>query len=235
RPARSRGAVAAKKGRATARSTKCTAPASSAPGVLSSDGMICFAKARIARASALVRCSNDLPFRASSRAHAANDASRGSCSVSHPPATNRVESVKKARRARWVSLMREKRILIPKPVTPSSSTISRTAIAFQWHMRRARGEAVRSAFRVCARLCGAGVVAATVACDRSSSDPSKSTFATVAAGVAKAAAAVTGQDAPIATAYEKGRYVGFDTHTYPGTLVMETWKKSPGAPYSWVG
>jgi hypothetical protein len=39
----------------------------------------------------------------------------------------------------------------------------------------------------------------------------------------------------MADAYQKGRYVGFDTHTYPGTVVMQTWKSTPGAPYSWVG
>jgi hypothetical protein len=37
-------------------------------------------------------------------------------------------------------------------------------------------------------------------------------FATVTADVAQAAAAMTGQDAPMADAYTKGRYVGFDTH-----------------------
>jgi hypothetical protein len=62
-----------------------------------------------------------------------------------------------------------------------------------------------------------------------------SSIADLAAKVAQAAAAVTGQDAPIANAYEKGHYVGFDTHTYPGTPVMRTWKDTPGSPYSWVG
>jgi hypothetical protein len=57
----------------------------------------------------------------------------------------------------------------------------------------------------------------------------------VAAGVAQAAAAVTGQSAPMADAYEKGTFVGFDTHTYPGTSVMRTWKNTPGSKYSWVG
>jgi hypothetical protein len=62
-----------------------------------------------------------------------------------------------------------------------------------------------------------------------------SMVADVAAKVAQAAAAVTGQDAKIADNYEKGHYVGFDTHTYPGTRVMKTWKDTPGSPYSWVG
>jgi hypothetical protein len=57
----------------------------------------------------------------------------------------------------------------------------------------------------------------------------------VATGVAQAAAAVTGQAAPLANMAAKGRFVGFDTHTYPGTAVMEAWKKTPGSPYSWVG
>lgn len=63
----------------------------------------------------------------------------------------------------------------------------------------------------------------------------KSAVADVAAKVAQAAAAVTGQTAQIADDYEKGHYVGFDTHTYPGTATMKAWKETPGAPYSWVG
>lgn len=59
--------------------------------------------------------------------------------------------------------------------------------------------------------------------------------ADVAAKVAQAAAAVTGQDAKLANDYEKGHYVGFDTHTYPGSATMRAWKETPGAPYSWVG
>lgn len=62
-----------------------------------------------------------------------------------------------------------------------------------------------------------------------------SRVADVAAKVAQVAAAVTGQKAPLADAYEKGHYVGFDTHTYPGTTTMKAWKNTPGAPYSWVG
>ena len=74
------------------------------------------------------------------------------------------------------------------------------------------------------------------ACTPSQTEPdAHSAVADVAAKVAQAAAAVTGQDAPLANAYEKGHYVGFDTHTYPGTAVMRTWKETPGSPYSWVG
>src|SRR4051812_36723144 len=63
----------------------------------------------------------------------------------------------------------------------------------------------------------------------------RSAVADVAAKVAQAAAAVTGQDAKLANDYEKGHYVGFDTHTYPGSATMHAWKQTPGAPYSWVG
>ncbi len=60
-------------------------------------------------------------------------------------------------------------------------------------------------------------------------------IADVAAKVAQAAAAMTGQTAQLADNYEKGHYVGFDTHTYPGDATMLAWKRTPGAPYSWVG
>src|SRR6476659_9751265 len=62
-----------------------------------------------------------------------------------------------------------------------------------------------------------------------------SAVADIAAKVAQAAAAVTGQEAKLADQYEKGHYVGFDTHTYPGTAVMQAWKDTPGSPYKWVG
>jgi hypothetical protein len=103
---------------------------------------------------------------------------------------------------------------------------------------RGHHEATRSALSRGARLIVAAAAIGSGACAASPTAPTDttaSTFATVAAGVAQAAAAVTGQDAPIANAYEKGHYVGFDTHTYPGTVVMRAWKNAPGAPYSWVG
>lgn len=80
------------------------------------------------------------------------------------------------------------------------------------------------------------VAAICAACSNSATDPlHRSEVAHVAAQLAQAAAAVTGQDAPIADAYEQGHYVGFDTHTYPGTSTMRAWKETPGSPYSWVG
>ena len=56
-----------------------------------------------------------------------------------------------------------------------------------------------------------------------------------AATVAQVAAAVTGQDAPLADEAKAGKNLGFDTHTYPGERTMRAWKNAPGAPYSWVG
>jgi hypothetical protein len=91
------------------------------------------------------------------------------------------------------------------------------------------------------RLIVAAAVMLLSACGAATTEPSaaadttKSTVADVAAKVAQAAAAVTGQTATIANNYEKGHYVGFDTHTYPGTMTMKAWKNTPGSPYSWVG
>ncbi len=56
-----------------------------------------------------------------------------------------------------------------------------------------------------------------------------------AATVAQVAAAVTGQDAPLADEAKAGKNLGFDTHTFPGEKTMRAWKNAPGAPYSWVG
>jgi Domain of unknown function (DUF1906) len=56
-----------------------------------------------------------------------------------------------------------------------------------------------------------------------------------AATVAQVAAAITGQEAPIADEAKAGRNLGFDTHTFPGEKTMRAWKEAPGAPYSWVG
>jgi hypothetical protein len=71
------------------------------------------------------------------------------------------------------------------------------------------------------------------ACDRSPTSAERA--AEVSAKVAQVAAAVTGQDAPIADEAEEGRWLGFDTHTYPGDKKMRAWKNAPNAPYHWVG
>jgi hypothetical protein len=93
--------------------------------------------------------------------------------------------------------------------------------------------------RTIRKRCGAlamALLGLVAACNSSTTEPDgHSTIMDVAAGVAQAAAAVTGQKAPLADQYEKGRYVGFDTHTYPGSATMRAWKNAPGAPYSWVG
>jgi Domain of unknown function (DUF1906) len=69
----------------------------------------------------------------------------------------------------------------------------------------------------------------------SKSPGSAEQLATISAKVAQAAAAVTGQDAPLANDFEQGRYLGFDTNKYPGDETMRAWKSAPSAPYAWVG
>jgi hypothetical protein len=71
------------------------------------------------------------------------------------------------------------------------------------------------------------------ACNGSPTSAEKA--ADVSAKVAQVAAAVTGQDAPVANEAEEGRFLGFDTHTYPGDQQMRAWKNAPNAPYNWVG
>jgi hypothetical protein len=79
--------------------------------------------------------------------------------------------------------------------------------------------------------------ALSIGCGNSMTAPSsaKEGVAQVAATVAQVAAAVTGQDAPLANEEKRGKNLGFDTHTYPGEKTMRAWKSAPGAPYSWVG
>jgi len=90
---------------------------------------------------------------------------------------------------------------------------------------------MRSLFGISAAL-----VAAAAACGGGPTEPGgESAVANVAATVAQAAAAVTGQEAKMADDYEHGHYVGFDTHTFPGISVMRAWKETPGSPYKWVG
>ena len=71
------------------------------------------------------------------------------------------------------------------------------------------------------------------ACNRSPT--ATESVAEASARVAQVAAAVTGQDAPLADEVTEGHFVGFDTHTYPGDEKMRAWKNAPNAPYSWVG
>jgi hypothetical protein len=90
------------------------------------------------------------------------------------------------------------------------------------------------------RIATALLIATTgiaIACNRSSTGPesTKDDVADVAATVAQVAAAVTGQQAPLADEQLGGTHLGFDTHTYPGDKTMRAWKNAPGAPYKWVG
>jgi hypothetical protein len=75
-----------------------------------------------------------------------------------------------------------------------------------------------------------------IACGTTNTEPdAESPIASAAATVAQVAAAVTGQEAPLADAQQEGKNMGFDTHTYPGDRTMAAWKAAPGAPYRWVG
>jgi hypothetical protein len=79
----------------------------------------------------------------------------------------------------------------------------------------------------------ASIASLIFACNRSPTTAEAA--ASVSAKVAQAAAAVTGQDAPLADEAEEGTWLGFDTYTYPGDAKMRAWKEVPNAPYHWVG
>jgi Domain of unknown function (DUF1906) len=83
----------------------------------------------------------------------------------------------------------------------------------------------------------AGMLALMLGCGESATSPhnARGDILNAAATVAQLAAAVTGQDAPLADEAKAGKSLGFDTHTFPGEKTMRAWKSAPGAPYSWVG
>jgi hypothetical protein len=103
-------------------------------------------------------------------------------------------------------------------------------------MRRKLAEAVTAMDVRAARVWAIGLVMSLAACRTQPLEPAqRSPVVDATAKIAQAAAAVTGQTAKFANNYEKGKFVGFDTHTYPGTATMTAWKKTPGSPYKWVG
>jgi hypothetical protein len=83
----------------------------------------------------------------------------------------------------------------------------------------------------------AGMLALMLGCGQSATSPdgARNDIVQAAATVAQVAAAVTGQEAPLADEAKAGKSLGFDTHTFPGEKTMRAWKNEPGAPYSWVG
>jgi hypothetical protein len=89
----------------------------------------------------------------------------------------------------------------------------------------------RKVWRNALGLAVAGIL--IFACSRSPT--SAEAAAQMSAKVAQAAAAVTGQNAPLAEETLEGNWLGFDTHTYPGDDRMRAWKNAPNAPYHWVG
>jgi hypothetical protein len=87
-----------------------------------------------------------------------------------------------------------------------------------------------------ARIGTIGLLMSLAACRTQPLEPAeRSPMMDATAKIAQAAAAVTGQTATFANDFERGKFVGFDTHTYPGTETMRAWKKTPGSPYKWVG
>jgi hypothetical protein len=82
-----------------------------------------------------------------------------------------------------------------------------------------------------------GLLALMLGCGRTPTSPAdtRDKLVQAAATVAQVAAAVTGQDAPLADEAKAGKNLGFDTHTFPGEKTMRAWRNAPGAPYSWVG
>ena len=76
----------------------------------------------------------------------------------------------------------------------------------------------------------------SLGCNGGSTSPDGSNAVVqAAASVAQVAAAVTGQQSPLADEAKAGKNLGFDTHTFPGEKTMRAWKNAAGAPYSWVG
>jgi len=88
-----------------------------------------------------------------------------------------------------------------------------------------------SALRRALGIAAAGLL--IFACNKSPTSADRA--GELSAKVAQVAAAVTGQDAPLADEAESGRYLGFDSNGYPGDDKMLKWKNAKDAPYSWVG
>ena len=82
-----------------------------------------------------------------------------------------------------------------------------------------------------------GMMGLSLGCGSSTTAPvdPQSSLVQAAATVAQVAAAMTGQDAPLADEAKEGKRLGFDTHTFPGEKTMRAWKNAKNAPYSWVG
>ena len=74
-------------------------------------------------------------------------------------------------------------------------------------------------------------LAAVVACRDAGT---RASVADASARVALAAAAITGQDARLASQVAQTSYVGFDTGEYPGDDAMRAWRTGD-SPYSWTG
>jgi hypothetical protein len=75
-------------------------------------------------------------------------------------------------------------------------------------------------------------LAAVVACR--DGGETRASVAQASAQVALAAAAITGQEAQLASQVAGAPYIGFDTGEYPGDAAMRAWRTGD-SPYSWTG
>jgi len=86
--------------------------------------------------------------------------------------------------------------------------------------------------RIARSLAGVLPLAVVVSCGDGSA--TRASVANASARVALAAAALSGQEAPIASEVARPSYMGFDTGEYPGDDAMRAWRTGD-SPYHWSG
>jgi len=84
------------------------------------------------------------------------------------------------------------------------------------------------------RALAAAVLPIAVASSCKDGDATRTSIADASARFAMTAAAITGQDAPIASEVANASYMGFDTGDYPGDEAMRAWRTGD-SPYHWTG
>jgi hypothetical protein len=80
----------------------------------------------------------------------------------------------------------------------------------------------------------AAVLPIVVASSCKDGDATRTSIADASARFAMTAAAITGQDATIASEVANASYMGFDTGDYPGDEAMRAWRTGD-SPYHWTG
>src|SRR4051812_17477657 len=84
------------------------------------------------------------------------------------------------------------------------------------------------------RALAVAVLPIVVASSCKDGDATRTSIADASARFAMTAAAITGQDAPIASEVANASYMGFDTGDYPGDDAMRAWRTGD-SPYHWTG